>query len=421
MSIEVKVPILPESVADGTLVNWKKNLGELVKQGESLVELETDKVVLDIPSPADGILQEIMHQEGESVITGEVIAILEENAAIQDTDIGSIASSISVASQAPESVTGVDLLGLSPAVRRLAAEYELDVTMVTGSGKGGRVTKADVLDIIEGREQARISSVPAAALPTSTKSLQSEALLPTDSLLKKDAMGRLEQRVPMTRLRARIAERLLMAKQTTAMLTTFNEINMNAVMGLRNQYKEEFENKHGVRLGFMGFFAKAVVEALKHYPSVNASIDGNDIIYHSYYDIGIAIASQRGLVVPILRNVDQMSLSEIEKAIFEFGKKASEGNLTVEEITGGTFTITNGGVFGSLMSMPILNPPQSGILGMHAIKQRPIVENNQVVIRPMMYVAHSYDHRIIDGREAVTFLVTIKEYIEAPARLMLQL
>lgn len=414
MTIEVKVPALPESVSDGTLVNWKKKPGEAVKRGENLVDLETDKVVLDIPAPADGVLGSILRQEGETVTTGDVIATLEESAAA--------AMAVPAPTPTPAPATEVDLEGLSPAVRRLAAEHGLDIAKIPGSGRGGRVTKADVLAFLEGKQQARSVSVPVvakAATPTPSPtpiSVVAAAAVP----LPPDTLGRLEQRVPMTRLRARIAERLLMAKNNTAMLTTFNEINMKPVMDLRNRYKDEFEKKHGVRLGFMGFFVKAVIESLKRYPAVNGSIDGNDIIYHGYYDIGIAVASPRGLVVPILRDADQMSLADIEKTIGEFGKKAKEGTLTVEEMTGGTFTITNGGVFGSLMSTPILNPPQSGILGMHATKDRPVAENGQVVIRPMMYVAHSYDHRIIDGREAVTFLVTVKECIEDPARLVLQ-
>jgi 2-oxoglutarate dehydrogenase E2 component (dihydrolipoamide succinyltransferase) len=305
-------------------------------------------------------------------------------------------------------------------VRRLAAEHGLDIGKIPGSGRSGRVTKADVLTFIEARKSGVPAPAAAAPVPAPVVAVAAPAPVVAPAVpLAPDALGRLEQRVPMTRLRARIAERLLTAKNTTAMLTTFNEINMKPVMDLRNRYKDEFEKKHGVRLGFMGFFVKAVVEALKRFPAVNGSIDGNDIVYHGYYDIGVAVSSPRGLVVPILRDVDQMSLADIEKTIGEFGKKAKEGTLTVEEMTGGTFTITNGGVFGSLMSTPILNPPQSGILGMHATRDRPVAENGQVVIRPMMYVAHSYDHRIIDGREAVTFLVVVKECIEDPARLIL--
>lgn len=427
MTVDVKVPALPESVADGTLVNWKKKPGEPVKRGENLVDLETDKVVLDIPAPADGVLSEILRQEGEIVTTGDVIAVLEEGAVAEASAEAPAAAEMPAPATVPAPVpapaavaaTEVDLEGLSPAVRRLAAEHGLDVGKIPGSGRGGRVTKADVLAYIE----ARKSGAPAPAVPAPTPA-PAPAPAPASiaapaAPLPPDALGRLEQRVAMTRLRARIAERLLMAKNTTAMLTTFNEINMKPVMDLRNRYKDQFEKTHGVRLGFMGFFVKAVLEALKRYPAVNASIDGNDIVYHGYYDIGIAVASPRGLVVPILRDVDRMSLAEVEKAIGEFGQKAKEGTLTVEDMMGGTFTITNGGVFGSLMSTPILNPPQSGILGMHATRDRPVAENGQVVIRPMMYVAHSYDHRIIDGREAVLFLVTVKECIEDPARLIL--
>ena len=438
MTVEVKVPTLPESVADGTLINWKKKPGDPVKRGENLVDLETDKVVLDIPAPADGVLGAILHQEGAIVATGEVIAILEEGAAVAATV--PVAAPAPVAAPTPVSAPTpapipvaalagpVDLEGLSPAVRRLAAEHGLDVSRIPGSGRSGRVTKGDVLAYLEARQAGApaVVAAPAAIPPASPPPFDKGGLggfaAPARAAappLAPDAQGRLEQRVPMTRLRARIAERLLMAKNTTAMLTTFNEINMKPVMDLRNRYKDEFEKKHGVRLGFMGFFVKAVVEALKRFPAVNGSIDGNDIIYHGYYDIGVAVSSPRGLVVPILRDVDQMGIADIEKTIGEFGKKAKDGTLTVEEMTGGTFTITNGGVFGSLMSTPILNPPQSGILGMHATKDRPVAENGQVVIRPMMYVAHSYDHRIIDGKEAVTFLVAIKEGIEDPARLLL--
>ncbi len=419
MTIEVKVPSLPESVSDGTLVNWKKRPGEAVKRGENLVDLETDKVVLDIPAPADGVLGEILRQEGAVVTTGDVIATLQEGATGQSVEPPA-APAASVSAASATSVAEADLDGLSPAVRRLAAEHGLDIAKVAGSGRGGRVTKADVLAFLDGGQPVRPVSSSALAAPKITSSAPTPIAAPAGAAAPPDAQGRLEQRVPMTRLRARIAERLLQAKNSTAMLTTFNEINMKPVMDLRNRYKDEFDKKHGVKLGFMGFFVKAVVEALKRYPAVNGSIDGNDIIYHGYYDIGIAVSSPRGLVVPILRDADQMSLAEIEKTIGEFGQKAKEGTLTVEDMTGGTFTITNGGVFGSLMSTPILNPPQSGILGMHATKDRPVAENGQVVIRPMMYVAHSYDHRIIDGREAVTFLVTIKECIEDPARLVLQ-
>jgi 2-oxoglutarate dehydrogenase E2 component (dihydrolipoamide succinyltransferase) len=415
MTVEVKVPTLPESVADGTLVNWKKRPGDSVTRGENLVDLETDKVVLDIPAPADGVLGPILRQEGDTVATGEVIATLEESdGATVD------APPVAAADQAPVAAAA-DLEELSPAVRRLVAEHGLNISKMAGSGRGGRITKADVLAYLETPRSGVVasSSAPKAASAAAPVALVPAVVAPTSPTVAPDALGRLEQRVPMTRLRARVAERLLMAKNTTAMLTTFNEINMKPVLDLRARYKDEFEKKHGVRLGIMGFFVKAVVEALRRFPAVNGSIDGNDIIYHSYYDIGVAVASPRGLVVPILRDADQMNLADIEKTIGDFGQKAKDGSLTVEEMTGGTFTITNGGVFGSLMSTPILNPPQSGILGMHATKDRPVAENGQVVIRPMMYVAHSYDHRIIDGREAVLFLVTVKDCIEDPARLIL--
>ena len=424
MTIEVKVPALPESVSDGTLVNWKKQPGQAVQRGENLVDLETDKVVLDIPAPADGVLGQILRQEGDIVTTGDVIAMLEEGAVQPAAEAPATPAPASAPAAAPALVATAeaDLEGLSPAVRRLAAENGLDVSKISGSGRGGRVTKADVLTYIEAQQQGRSTPAPAPVSAPVSAPISAPVSAPVSAPaapLPPDALGRLEQRVPMTRLRARIAERLLMAKNSTAMLTTFNEINMKPVMDLRSRYKDQFEKTHNVRLGFMGFFVKAVIEALKRYPAVNGSIDGNDVVYHGYYDIGIAVSSPRGLVVPILRDADQMSLADIEKAIGEFGQKAKEGTLTVEDMTGGTFTITNGGVFGSLMSTPILNPPQSGILGMHATKDRPVAENGQVVIRPMMYVAHSYDHRIIDGREAVTFLVTVKECIEDPARLVL--
>lgn len=426
MAVEVKVPTLPESVSDGTLVNWKKMPGETVKRGENLVDLETDKVVLDIPAPVDGVLGQILRQEGEVVATGDVIATLEESegegaspsAAEAPVAIPAAEPTAAAAPTGP-TTNEVDVEGLSPAVRRLVAEHGVDIAKVTGSGRNNRVTKADVLAYIDARQQGRPAPTPApAASPTPVPAAPAKPDKPAEPL-PADAQGRLEQRVPMTRLRARIAERLLMAKNSTAMLTTFNEINMKPVMDLRSRYKEQFEKVHDVRLGFMGFFVKAVIEALKRYPAVNGSLDGSDIVYHGYYDIGIAVSSPRGLVVPILRDADQMSLADVEKTITEFGQKAKDGTLTVEEMTGGTFTITNGGVFGSLMSTPILNPPQSGILGMHATRDRPVAESGQVVIRPMMYVAHSYDHRIIDGREAVLFLVTVKECIEDPARLIL--
>ena len=414
MSIEVKVPNLPESVADATLVNWHKKPGDSVKRDENLVDLETDKVVLEVPAPADGVLGEILQGEGATVRAGDLIAIITAGAGAA-APAPAAAASAPVAAVATASTTPAsgDEDALSPAVRKLVAENNLDVSKIPGTGRGGRVTKEDVINYM-----SKGATAPAAAAkPAAALAAKPAAAAPTVAPVS--SAGRIEQRVPMTRLRARIAERLLEAKNTTAMLTTFNEINMKPVMDLRNKYKDQFEKTHGARLGFMSFFVKAVVEALKKYPAVNASIDGNDIVYHGYYDIGIAVSSPRGLVVPILRNADTLGLADIEKAIADFGKRAKEGSLSVEDMTGGTFTITNGGVFGSLMSTPILNPPQSGILGMHATKDRAVVENGQVVARPMMYIAHSYDHRIIDGKEAVGFLVTVKECIEDPARILL--
>ena len=414
MSIEVKVPNLPESVADATLVNWHKKPGDSVKRDENLVDLETDKVVLEVPAPADGVLGEILQGEGATVRAGDLIAIITAGAGAA-APAPAAAASAPVAAVATASTTPAsgDEDALSPAVRKLVAENNLDVSKIPGTGRGGRVTKEDVINYMSKGATAPAAAAKPAAAPAAKPAAAAPAVAPVSSA------GRIEQRVPMTRLRARIAERLLEAKNTTAMLTTFNEINMKPVMDLRNKYKDQFEKTHGARLGFMSFFVKAVVEALKKYPAVNASIDGNDIVYHGYYDIGIAVSSPRGLVVPILRNADTLGLADIEKAIADFGKRAKEGSLSVEDMTGGTFTITNGGVFGSLMSTPILNPPQSGILGMHATKDRAVVENGQVVARPMMYIAHSYDHRIIDGKEAVGFLVTVKECIEDPARILL--
>jgi len=416
MSVEVRVPNLPESVADATLVNWHKKPGEPVKRDENLVDLETDKVVLEVPAPTDGVMGEIVQADGATVKAGDLIAtILAGDAAAAPAPAAAAAAPAAAAAS-------VDDESLSPAVRRLVAENNLDVSKIAGSGRGGRITKEDVLAYMSGAKAAPAAApAPAAAAPAA-KPAAAPAPAASPAALPAGAWpfsNRMEQRVPMTRLRARIAERLLEAKNTTAMLTTFNEINMKPVMELRGRYKDLFEKTHGVKLGFMSFFVKAVVEALKRYPAVNASIDGNDVVYHNYFDVGIAVSSPRGLVVPILRNAEDMSLADVEKAIVDFGKRAKEGSLTVEEMTGGTFTITNGGVFGSLMSTPIINPPQSGILGMHATKDRAVVENGQVVARPMMYVAHSYDHRIIDGKEAVGFLVAVKEAIEDPARILL--
>lgn len=433
MSIEVRVPTLPESVADATLVSWHKKPGDSVKRDENLVDLETDKVVLEIPAPADGVMGEILRGDGETVTTGDVIASIEEGAggsAAEPQQAESAAESTVAAPKAEAAAespaeTGtatanvVDLDTLSPAVRRLVNEHNLDAGKITGTGRGGRITKADVLAYLDNQGAAPAPTAPPQPEPTPVPAPEAEQ--PVTPKMAPDQRGRLEQRVPMTRLRTRIAERLVEAQQTAAMLTTFNEVNMQPVMNIRNRYKDKFEKENGVRLGFMSFFVKAVVEALKRFPAVNGSIDGNDIIYHGYYDIGIAVASPRGLVVPILRDADQMSFADIEKTIADFGKRAKEGSLSMDDLSGGTFSITNGGVFGSLMSTPILNPPQSAILGMHKTMDRAMVEGGQIVVRPMMYLALTYDHRIIDGREAVTFLVTVKECLEDSARLLLQI
>jgi len=397
MSIEVKVPMLPESVADATVAKWYKKPGDTVKRDENLVDLETDKVMLEVPAPEDGVLKEITKPDGTTVKPDELLAIIEHGAVA--TVPVSAETKAGAPNGEPAKAASEDL---SPSVRRLVAEHNVDVAQIKGSGKGGRIVKEDVLEAV--KTQGKPAAQPEASQPVTF------------------AVGeRPEKRVPMSRLRAKIAERLVEAQHNAAMLTTFNEINMQPVIDIRNKYKEQFEKTYKVRLGFMSFFVKAVVEALKRFPAVNASIDGHDIVYHGYFDIGIAVSSPRGLVVPVLRNADTLSMAEIEAAITEYANKAKEGKLTLEEMTGGTFTITNGGVFGSLLSTPIINPPQSGILGMHNIVQRPVAEEGQVVIRPMMYVALSYDHRIIDGRESVSFLVTIKQLLEDPARILLEL
>lgn len=399
MTIEIKVPTLPESVADATVAAWHKKPGDTVKRDENLLDLETDKVVLEVPAPADGVLQEIKKNVGSVVKSDEILAILTagagkaeasktETTKAETAQPAKAQTTASVSTKSSEAATAA-----GPAARRAAAEMGVQTAEISGSGKGGRVTREDVLTLAKKSEDVGQATV---------------------------AVGdRIEKRVPMTRLRARIAERLLSAQHNAAILTTFNEINLKAVMDLRARYKEAFEKKHGVRLGLMSFFTRAVVEALKQLPSVNASIDGNDVVYHGYYDIGIAVSTERGLVVPIMRNVEHMGFADIERAVANYGRKARDGQITLEDMTGGTFTITNGGVFGSLLATPIINPPQSAILGMHKIQDRPVVENGQVVIRPMMYVALSYDHRIIDGKESVTFLVAVKELLEDPARLLL--
>lgn len=393
MAVDIKVPVLPESVADATVGTWHKQPGDFVKRGENLLDLETDKVVLEVPAPSDGVLKEIVKNQGDVVKSDEVLAHLEAGSASAEKPAAPAKAEEKPAAKPAEKAQDADL---SPSVRRLAAEKDIDASQIKGTGKGGRVTKEDV-------ENYKPASAPA--------QVQAPAM---------NLSGRAEKRMTMPRLRARIAERLLAAKQNTAMLTTFNEVDMTAVMELRNKYKDDFEKAHGVRLGFMSFFTKAAVEALKRFPDVNASIDGNDLVYHGFFDIGMAVSTERGLVVPVVRDADQLSMADIEKSIGNYAKKARDGQLTIEEMTGGTFTITNGGVFGSLLSTPIVNPPQSAILGLHKIQDRPVAENGQVVIRPMMYLALSYDHRIIDGKQSVQFLKTIKELIEDPARLMLE-
>ena len=395
MIIDVKVPMLSESVSEGTLLEWKKKVGEAVARDEILIDIETDKVVLEVPSPQAGVLVEIIAQNGETVAAEQVLARIDTAA----TATASAEAPAVAPAPAPEAAPAAAQTNAAmPAAAKLAAETGVDVNTLQGSGRDGRVLKEDVQNAA-----AKPAAAPAAA----------PAPVP--------AGARPEQRVPMSRLRARVAERLLASQQENAILTTFNEVNMKPIMDLRAKYKEKFEKEHGTKLGFMSFFVKAAVAALKKYPVVNASVDGNDIVYHGYFDIGIAIGSPRGLVVPILRDADQMSIADIEQAIVDYAKKAKDGKIAIEDLTGGTFSITNGGTFGSMMSTPIINPPQSAILGMHATKERAVVENGQVVVRPMMYLALSYDHRIIDGREAVLTLVAIKDALEDPARLLLDL
>jgi 2-oxoglutarate dehydrogenase E2 component (dihydrolipoamide succinyltransferase) len=392
MSIEVKVPNLPESVADATIATWHKKIGDRITRDENIVDLETDKVVLEVPSPVDGVLQEILFKEGDTVRSGELLARIEAGVVVEQAP----------QQAAPKETTPRALAdtATSPAVRRILSENDLQPNQIKGSGKDGRVTKEDVVTYIESSRDKK-----------TTTGLQQPVTVGS----------REERRVPMTRLRAKVAERLLQAQHNAAMLTTFNEVNLAQVMALRARYKDNFEKKHGVKLGFMSFFTKAVVESLKRFPAVNASIDGQDIVYHGYYDIGIAVSTERGLVVPVIRDVDQMSMAEIELAINDAATRARLGKLSMEEMQGGTFTITNGGVFGSLLATPIINPPQTGILGMHKIQERPVAENGQVVIRPMMYVALSYDHRLIDGKDSVQFLVSVKELLEDPSRLLLNI
>jgi 2-oxoglutarate dehydrogenase E2 component (dihydrolipoamide succinyltransferase) len=409
MRVEVKVPQLPESVAEATLVAWHKKAGAAVARDENLIDVETDKVVLELPAPAAGALVEILKGDGATVAGQEVIAIIDTEAkAVAAPAPGEAAAHASPAkpAAAPASATAM------PAARKMMAEQRVLPSEVEGTGRGGRITKSDVI-----AAAGKAAPAPAAPVPAPAAKAPPAPAVP----LPPDLGNRPEQRVPMSRLRQRVAERLVASQSTAAILTTFNEVNMQPVIELRNRYKDRFEKEHGVKLGFMGFFVKAAVHALKRFPAVNASIDGADIVYHGYFDIGIAVGSPRGLVVPILRDADQMTIAEIEAKIADYGKRAQEGKLTVEELTGGTYTISNGGVFGSMLSTPIINPPQSAILGVHATKDRAVVENGQVVVRPMNYLAQSYDHRIIDGREAVLSLVAIKEALEDPARMLLDL
>ena len=418
--IEVKVPQLSESVAEATMLTWHKKVGEPVARDENLIDIETDKVVLELPAPVAGVIVQIIKGDGTTVVAGEVIAIIDTEAAAQVSPLP--ISSVSTpnapvagteTAAAPAATKGDIAM---PAAAKMLADNAMTTSQVSGTGKDGRVTKGDVIGAIAGGVK------PAAPAPMAAPAVPAKAPLQQIAAPAIASLGdRPEERVPMSRLRARIAERLVMSQSTNAILTTFNEVNMQPVIDLRNKYKDKFEKEHGVKLGFMSFFVKAAVAALKKYPVINASVDGNDIVYHGYFDIGIAVGSPRGLVVPILRNADQMSIADIEKKIGEFGAKAKEGKLTLEDLTGGTFSISNGGIFGSMLSTPIINPPQSAILGVHATKDRAVVENGQIVIRPMNYLAMSYDHRIIDGREAVLGLVAMKETLEDPSRLLLDL
>ena len=410
MTIEIKTPTFPESVADGTVATWHKQPGEAVSRDELIVDIETDKVVLEVVAPADGVIKEIIKGEGEVVLSDEVLGVFAEGEA------GATVDAAPAAAEAPAAASSEDII-MSPAARKLAEEEGINPSDVVATGKDGRVTKEDILNHISAKSvKAEAAPAPASApapAPAAAKST------PTAAGITFDAGDRVEKRVPMTRLRATIARRLVEAQQTAAMLTTYNEVNMKPIMELRKKYQDKFVSAHGVKLGFMSFFVKAATEALKKFPSVNASIDGNDMVYHGYQDVGVAVSTERGLVVPVLRDSDAMGLAEIESSIADFGARARDGKLGIEEMQGGTFTISNGGIFGSLMSMPILNPPQTAIMGMHKIQERPMAVDGEVVILPMMYLALSYDHRMIDGKEAVQFLVTIKELLEDPARLIL--
>ena len=399
MLIEVRVPALSESVAEATLLSWHKQKGEYVKRDENLIDIETDKVVLELPAPQSGILMEIVKEEGGLVAANEIIARIDTDAVEDKKDQTAEANKLKAKTPMSAGQGAV----LMPAAKKLAAEKNVSLGNVAGTGRGGRITKGDVI------------------AASTIKKIQPDESAGKPPMIENNVKGRAEQRVPMSRLRQRVAERLLESQATAAILTTFNEVNMQPVIDIRSRYKAQFEKEHGVKLGFMSFFVKAVVAALKKYPVVNASVDGDDIVYHGYFDVGMAVGSPRGLVVPIIRNADNMAFSDIEKNISDFGKRAQEGRLSIDELTGGTFSISNGGVFGSMLSTPIINPPQSAILGIHATKDRAVVEDGQVVVRPMNYLALSYDHRIIDGREAVLFLVAIKEALEDPSRLLLEI
>jgi 2-oxoglutarate dehydrogenase E2 component (dihydrolipoamide succinyltransferase) len=443
MTIEVRVPQLPESVADATLVSWHKKPGDSVVRDENLVDLETDKVVLEVPAPAAGVIKEIKLADGTTVTSGQLLAVIDETAtaaavpgasapAILAASSGATAAAADTVAKdasakdasAKESATPEAGGKLSPAAKRVAEENKVDPKTVAGSGRDGRVSKSDIVNYLSTKETAAASSAsaPGAAAAAAAPPSAAAKTAPAQFVPAPSARGsRGEQHVPMTRLRARIAERMVQAQATQALLTSFNEVDLQAVNELRARYKDQFEKQYGVKLGFMSFFAKACVEALKKFPSVNASVDGNDIVYHEFFDIGVAVSTDRGLIVPVLRDVDQLSFADIEKSIANFASRARAGSITIEELTGGTFTITNGGVFGSLMSTPIVNSPQSAILGMHKIQDRPVVVDGQIVVRPMMYIALTYDHRIIDGREAVQFLVTVKQCLEDPARMVLHI
>jgi 2-oxoglutarate dehydrogenase E2 component (dihydrolipoamide succinyltransferase) len=440
MSTEIRVPQLPESVADATLVTWHKQPGDAIRRDENLADLETDKVVLEVPAPANGVVRQILVRSGTVVKSGQVLAVIEEGgagtaptatavpaAAATATPAANVTPTPSPAPPARAPASGADSGKLSPSVRRLVEENHLDPAAIPASGRDGRLIKSDVVDYL-GRKPAdrtptgapaTAAVAPAAPAPVSPSPASPPATRPPAPRLPTAGGARAEQRVPMTRLRARIAQRLIEAQSTQALLTTFNEVDLTATQELRSRYRERFEKEHGVKLGFMSFFVKAAIEALKKFPVVNASVDGNDIIYHEYYDIGVAVSTDRGLIVPVVRDADTKSFAAIEKEVADYARKAREGSIAIEDLTGGTFTITNGGVFGSLMSTPIVNAPQSAILGMHKVQERPMVVNGQVAVRPMMYLAVTYDHRIIDGREAVQFLVAIKDALEDPGRMLL--